>query len=83
VLYFLAIVLPPVAVLLCRKPVQFLLNLILTLCFWIPGSVHALFVVNAHLADKRTKRLEDAIERAANKQIAAGVAQQESATAEI
>jgi len=42
--YFLAIILPPVAVLLCGKPVQALL--ILPLCFWIPGVVHALFVVN-------------------------------------
>lgn len=29
--YFLAIILPPVAVLLCGKPVQFVLNIFLTL----------------------------------------------------
>jgi uncharacterized membrane protein YqaE (UPF0057 family) len=40
--YFLAIILPPVAVLLCGKPVQFILNIILTLLFWIPGVIHAL-----------------------------------------
>jgi uncharacterized membrane protein YqaE (UPF0057 family) len=39
--YLLAIILPPVAVLLCGKPVQALLNLVLTLFFWIPGVVHA------------------------------------------
>ena len=60
-LYLLAILLPPVAVLLCGKPVQFILNIILTLLFWIPGMVHAILVVNSHLADKRTARLEKAI----------------------
>jgi len=52
-----AIVLPPAAVLLCGKPLQAVLNLILTLCFWIPGVVHALFVVNSHLADVRTEKM--------------------------
>jgi uncharacterized membrane protein YqaE (UPF0057 family) len=55
--YLLAIILPPVAVLLCGKPVQAVLNLILTMCFWIPGVVHALFVVNSHLADKRAEKM--------------------------
>ena len=54
--YLLAIILPPVAVLLCGKPFQAVLNLILTLFFWIPGMVHALFVVNSHLADKRAEK---------------------------
>jgi len=55
--YFLAIVLPPLAVLLCGKPLQFVLNLMLWLCFWVPGSVHALFVVHSHLEDLRTERM--------------------------
>lgn len=59
--YLLAIILPPVAVLLCRKPMQFLLNIPLTLLFWIPGAIHAVLVVNSHLADKRTGHLEKAI----------------------
>ena len=61
--YLLAIILPPVAVLLCGKPVQALLNLVLTLFFWIPGAIHALFVVNSHLADKRAERVVKAVER--------------------
>lgn len=60
-LYLIAILLPPVAVLLCGKPMQALLNLLLTLCFWLPGVGHALFVVNSHLADKRTDRLIEAM----------------------
>lgn len=60
-LYLLAILLPPLAVLFCGKPFQFILNIILTLCFYIPGAVHAILVVNSHLADKRTERIERAI----------------------
>ena len=55
--YLLAILLPPLAVLLCGKPFLAILNLLLTLCFWIPGVIHALFVVNSHLADKRTDKV--------------------------
>ncbi|MDN4059895.1 YqaE/Pmp3 family membrane protein [Massilia sp. YIM B02769] len=58
---FLAIILPPLAILLCGKPFQALLNIILTMCFWLPGMIHALFVVHGHKADKRTERLEKAI----------------------
>ncbi|MHC4122248.1 MAG: YqaE/Pmp3 family membrane protein [Planctomycetota bacterium] len=63
-LYFLAIILPPVAVLLCGKPVQFVLNILLTLLFWIPGVVHAILVVNSYLADKRTDRIVQASAKA-------------------
>ena len=61
--YLLAIILPPVAVLLCGKPFQAVLNLILTLCFWIPGVVHALFVVNSHLADVRAEKMISAVKQ--------------------
>ena len=60
--YLLAILLPPVAVFLCGKPIQGIISIILTLCFWIPGVIHALFVVHSHLADKRTDRIVKAIE---------------------
>lgn len=53
-LYLLAVIFPPAAVLLCGKPIQALLNCVLTLCFWVPGLIHALFVVSSHHADKRT-----------------------------
>lgn len=61
--YFFAIFLPPVAVLLCGKPGSFLLNLILTLCGWVPGVVHAIIVVGSYNADKRTDRIVDALKR--------------------
>ncbi len=59
--YLLAIILPPVAVLICGKPIQALLNLVLTILFWIPGMIHALFVVNGYYADQRTDKVIDAL----------------------
>ena len=61
--YFLAIVLPPLAVLLCGKPIQFLLNILLTLLGWIPGVIHAILVVQTHLADQRTEKIINASRR--------------------
>ena len=59
--YLLAIILPPIAVLICGKPIQALLNLVLTILFWIPGMIHALFVVNGYYADQRTDKVIEAI----------------------
>ncbi len=61
--YFLAIILPPLAVFLCAKPIQALLNLVLTVLGWIPGVIHAFFVVNGHLEDKRANRIVNAMKR--------------------
>lgn len=55
-MYLLAVLLPPVAVLICGKPFQALVNLILCLCLYIPGMVHAIMVVNEYKADKREGR---------------------------
>lgn len=60
-LYFLAIVLPPLAVLLVGKPIQALLNLILTIFFWIPGAIHAILVVHDKKADQRMKKQAELI----------------------
>ena len=61
--YLLAILLPPVAVLFCGRPLQALLNLVLTLCFWVPGAIHAVLVVNQNAEDERNERLIRAIEK--------------------
>lgn len=62
-LYLLALLLPPMAVLLAGKPFQALLNLVLTIAFWVPGVVHAMLVVHNYYADKRTERLLRAMEK--------------------
>jgi len=59
--YLFAILLPPIAVIMCGKPVQFLINIPLTICYWFPGMLHALFVVSNHNADKRNKELIKAV----------------------
>lgn len=56
-LYLVAVILPPLAVLLAGKPFQALLSIPLTLLLYVPGIVHALFVVHNHYADQRTDRL--------------------------
>ena len=59
--YLIAILLPPLAVFLCGKPIQAIISIFLTLLFWIPGVIHALLVVHSHLEDKRTDRIVAAI----------------------
>ena len=66
--YLLAILLPPVAVLLCGKPLTALLNLLLWALFIIPGIVHALIVVSSHNADVRMKKHTKAVTAAIGKQ---------------
>ena len=60
-MFLLAVFLPPVAVFLCGKPFQAILSIFLTICFWFPGIIHALFVVQARNADERTNKLVDAM----------------------
>jgi len=59
-LYLLAILLPPLAIFLCGKPFQALINIPLTILLWVPGMIHALLVVHNHYADIRTERLIEA-----------------------
>jgi uncharacterized membrane protein YqaE (UPF0057 family) len=60
-MFLLAILLPPLAVLLTGRPIQAFLNIFLTILFWVPGVIHALIVVNAWSADKRNKAVIAAI----------------------
>lgn len=55
--YFLCIILPPAAVLLANRKAAFVLNLILTLCFWLPGVIHAFFVVSGAESERRHKEM--------------------------
>jgi uncharacterized membrane protein YqaE (UPF0057 family) len=55
-MYLLAIILPPLAVLLKGKPVQALINLGLCLLFWVPAIIHAWIVINGANQDKRMKQ---------------------------
>lgn len=55
-LYLLAIILPPVAVLFVGRPFQAVFNLVLCFLFFVPGVIHAVMVVNEHKADKRMEK---------------------------
>jgi uncharacterized membrane protein YqaE (UPF0057 family) len=63
-LYILALLLRPVAVFIYGKPIQGIINIILCLCFLIPGIIHALFFVHNKYEDKRTDKIVKAIEKA-------------------
>jgi uncharacterized membrane protein YqaE (UPF0057 family) len=45
VLLFVAILFPPLAVLMTGRVKDLPLNLLLTACFWLPGSIHAVIAV--------------------------------------
>lgn len=57
-MYLLAILVPPLAVLFCRKPFQALINFGLCFLIWIPAVIHAFAVVGEYKAQKRAKEQE-------------------------
>jgi len=57
----IAVFLPPIAVLLCGKPIRALLTVPLCALFWFPAVIYAWSVVNTTAADRRTARLDKAI----------------------
>jgi len=64
-LYVLAVLLPPVAMLLCGRVIQAILCLLLqlTLIGWPVAAIWALLVVQNHNDEVRTDRLVDALDR--------------------
>lgn len=62
-IYFWAVVLPPVSCLMIGKHGQAFLNLILCFLGFIPAIVHAIFLVNMKKGDDRNQELIEAIER--------------------
>lgn len=57
-LFFLCVLLPPVAVLLTGRMGSFLLSLLLTFLGWLPGVIHAFFVVSDYKQEKRLEELK-------------------------
>lgn len=79
-LYLLAVVIPPLALLGAKKPFQALFALILqvTILGWIPAAIWAIMVVNQSKAEKRQKELIEAQRRATEAQTAALLAAQQA-----
>jgi len=55
--YFLCFLFPPAAVLTTGRIGAFILSIILTLFFWIPGIIHAILVTQDYYAAKRHRKL--------------------------
>lgn len=55
--YIIALLCPPLAVLICRKPRLVVGNLLLTLCLWLPGVLHAWMLVKQDRAERREIKL--------------------------
>lgn len=68
-LYLVALILPPLAILICGKPFQAVFNLLLILAgfllfpLWILVPIHSLLVVSSRNADKRTDRIVKSMDR--------------------
>ena len=56
-LFFLCVVLPPLAVLLTGRFGSFLLSIPLTLLGWLPGVFHAYFVVSDYKNEQRLRKI--------------------------
>lgn len=63
IMYLLAILFPPIAVLMCKKPVQALVNLLLCMLLWLPGMIHALMVVREYKANEMMLRQVELMKR--------------------
>ena len=59
--YLLAILVPPLAVLLCNRPVQAVLNFVLWMLCLIPGIGHGLLVVGQTIQEERQAELISAV----------------------
>ncbi|MEP6671535.1 MAG: YqaE/Pmp3 family membrane protein [Chthoniobacter sp.] len=56
-LFFLCVLLPPLAVLLTGRIGSFFLSLVLTLFGWLPGVIHAFFVVSDYKNEQRLQKI--------------------------
>ena len=62
-LWLLALLMPPLAILFCGKPFQAILNIPLCCLLWIPGVIHAMAVVSETKADARAERVAESRRR--------------------
>ena len=61
--YFLCFLCPPLAVFTTGKPGAFILNVILTIFFWVPGIIHAILVTTKFYDDRRHRQYMRAVRR--------------------
>lgn len=56
--YFFCVICPPLAVLSVGRPISMILNIFLTMLGWIPGMIHAFFLVNDYRNEKRFQNFQ-------------------------
>ncbi|QEC76114.1 YqaE/Pmp3 family membrane protein [Mucilaginibacter ginsenosidivorax] len=61
--YFLCFLFPPLAILTTGRIGAFILNIFLTLFFWIPGVIHSILVTSDYYDARRHRRLVRAVRR--------------------
>jgi uncharacterized membrane protein YqaE (UPF0057 family) len=61
--YFLCFLCPPLAILTTGKIGALILNIFLTLFFWVPGIIHAVLVTSKYYDDKRHRQLMRQVRR--------------------
>ncbi|WP_259068804.1 YqaE/Pmp3 family membrane protein [Mucilaginibacter sp. X4EP1] len=61
--YFLCFLCPPIAILTTGRIGAFILNIFLTLFFWIPGIIHAILVTNDFYEERRYRRMVRVVRR--------------------
>ena len=62
-MYLLCVLIPPLAVFLTGRMGAFLVSLLLTFLGWLPGVIHAFFIVSDSKADQRAQDTIEAIRR--------------------
>jgi len=60
-LFFLCVVLPPLAVLLTGRLGSFILCIPLTVLGWFPGVIHAFFVVSDYKNEQRIRKIAEGL----------------------
>ena len=59
-LYWLFVIFaPPLAVLLCRRPIAAIINIPLCMLGWVPGTAHAAYVVSRHTMREEWNDIDD------------------------
>jgi len=56
-IYIIAILSPPLAVLFCGRPLQAIVNLVFTLFLWVPRAIHALLICADYEGQRREERI--------------------------
>ena len=52
-MYVWSVIFPPLAVLLCRRPWQAIINMLLLTIFYIPAVIHALLIVKEYKDEEK------------------------------